>query len=213
MILAIDLNLVEEISIHLAYSLFRTIFGLFIGGLLGIPLGLMLGQNKSLDQVVSPFLYITYPFPKVVLVPILILFLGIGEVSKISLISIITFYQLVVTSRDASKSIPKAYFTALYSLGGNVLSSYRHIIIPASLPKLYTCIRISLSTSLAVLFFTETYATSEGIGFYVWDAFSRYDYPKVYLGSAALCFLGLVLFTTIDCLERRTSYWNISISS
>ena len=212
MILSIEKHVVWELGKHLVYSSMRTFVGLAWGMVLGIPLGFILGQVKIIDRFIGPLLYLTYPFPKVILVPILILLLGIGDLSKISLIAMITFYQMAVTAKDAASNIPRHYFTAFYSLGGKKLQAYRYVVLPACLPKLFTCTRISLSTSLALLFFTETYATSEGIGYFVWDAFARYDYNLVYLGSASLCLLGFGSYLLIDLAESIWAKWSLDMS-
>lgn len=84
---------------------------------------------------------------------------------------------------------------------------FRYIIFPASLPEIFTAIRLSIGTSIAVLFFTETFATFEGLGFFIMDAWTRVNYSEMFAGIAALSFLGLSLFLLVDFIERVFCFW------
>jgi len=192
---------------HTGASLSRVGAGLLAGGIAGTGVGLFLGQSPKWDRIVSPFLFLTYPFPKVALIPILIFFFGPGEASKISLLGIFSFYQLAVTARDAAKSIAPSYLLSFQTLGGGTWARLQHVILPASMPQLLSCLRISLGTGLALIFFTETYATEQGMGYAIWDAFAQFDYPRVYLASGWLCITGWGLYTGLEWVEKRIIGW------
>lgn len=204
-----DLETCREILFHLSWSLYRALSGLSLGTLVAVPLALFLGQNPRIDRILGPLVYVTYPFPKVVLVPILIVIMGIGDLSKISLTAIIVFYQMLVAVRDASSSVHPSYIESFRSMSSSRAGLYRHVIFPACLPQILSTIKLSLGTAIAVLFFTETYATSSGIGFDIWNAFARFDYPRVYLSSLVLCLLGLTLFELVALAERLWTGWNL----
>ena len=192
---------------HVLVSVARVLAGLSLGGLLGTGAGLYLGQHAGLDRVAAPFLFLTYPFPKVVLIPMLLFAFGPGEFSKIALLAIFSFYQFAVTARDAAKSVPSSYLLSFQTLGGNSLALYRHVIVPACMPQLLSGLRISLGTCLALVFFTETYATQHGIGYAIWDAFSMFDYPRVYVASCLLCGCSWGLYALITRVEVRLLAW------
>ena len=206
-LLSCDLPTYLALLGHVAVSLGRIGIGLGIGGILGTSFGLYIGQHPRADRVAAPFLFLTYPFPKVVLIPLLLFAFGPGEISKLALLAIFSFYQLAVTGRDAAKSVPASYLLSFRTLGGGQLALYRHVILPACMPQLLSGLRISLGTCLALLFFTETYATSQGIGFAIWDAFSFFNYPQVYLASCLLCGCVWSLYAAIAALERRLLAW------
>ena len=123
---------------HVLISLCRVFAGLSLGGLLGATVGLYLGQHPRADKVVAPFLFLTYPFPKVVLIPILLFAFGPGEMSKLMLLAIFSFYQLTVTGRDAAKSVPTNYLVAFRTLSRSQFALYQHVIVPACLPQLFS---------------------------------------------------------------------------
>ena len=93
-----------EIWPEIAISGWRVLAAMAIGTLLAVPLGLVLGRSPRADAVVAPMIFLTYPIPKVVFLPVLLVLLGLGSLSKIALIALIVFFQILVTARDAAKS-------------------------------------------------------------------------------------------------------------
>ena len=121
------LDLPHEFGWHILTSGWRIVVSLLIATAIGLPLGLVLGQSKRLNRLFSPFVYITYPIPKIALLPIIILFLGIGEVSKIFLLSLILFYQVLIIVRDASTSVQPELIHSVRSLGANKTQLLRYV--------------------------------------------------------------------------------------
>lgn len=193
--------------LHLAISLKRVILGMGLGMATAVPLGWWLGQDPKGDRLFAPFIYLLYPVPKIALLPLFLLILGIGELSKILLISLILFFQVLVAMRDASKNIHPSFRDSLRSLTQNPWAYYRHVVAPASLPTLFTTLRLGLATSLAVLFLVETYATTEGLGYYMMDAMTRFEYTDLFAGLTAMSLLGATLFALLDFLEVRCCPW------
>ncbi len=192
---------------HLLQSTFRVLSSLVIALFLGTLTGMLIGRWKKIDSWASPVIYLTYPVPKIALLPVLMGILGIGEASKIFLISLIIFFQILVTTRDAVRDINKQIVCSVVSLGASEWDLFRHVFIPASLPKIFTSLRISLGTAMAVLFLTETFATVRGIGYFILDASMRGRYQEVFAGIIAMSILGLALFIVVDLLERKICPW------
>ena len=190
----------DEISIHAIHSIGRILAGLTIAIAIGFPIGVLLGRNSKLDRIFAPTIYLTYPIPTMLL-------LGIGESSKIFLITLIIVFQILISVRDSTKKIPTEYFEPLISLGADRLEIFRSIIFPAVLPEFLTSIRISLATAISVLFFTETFGTEFGMGFYIFDAWQRIDYLEMYSGIVVLSLMGLAMFVLIDLIEKILVKW------
>ncbi|MDF2523881.1 MAG: ssuC 6, partial [Clostridiales bacterium] len=178
---------------HSIYSLYRIFTAVLISIMFGAPIGLAMGYSKSLDKIFSPSIYLLYPIPKIALLPIVMLILGLGDSSKIALITFILFFQVLVGARDAVRAIPSETFHSLHSLGATKIDLFRKILLPASLPSLLTSVRVGLGTALSVLFFTETFGTEHGLGFFVMDSWVRVNYVEMYSGIVALSILGLGL--------------------
>ena len=192
---------------HVWASAFRILAGLIIAFVSAVPLGLFLGSNARLDRFFSPLIYLGYPVPKIVLLPIIFVLFGLGDTGKIVLISLIVFFQLLITTRDAARTIDREVIYSLKSLGGDRFDFYRHVVWPVSLPGIFTSLRIVTGTAVAVLFFVESIGTNRGLGFYIIDAWGRADYATMFVGIIALSVIGIILYETFDLLERRLCKW------
>ncbi len=198
---------IKSIAIHGAYSLCRIAAGLLFAVAAGVPLGLAMGYFPACDRVLSPLVYLTYPIPKIALLPILMLLCGLGELSKILMIFLIIVFQVVVAVRDGVKSIPKETYYPLYALGAPFSALFWHVLLPASMPKFLTAVRVAMATSISVLFFTETFGTEYGMGYFIMDAWLRVNYLEMYAGIIVLSVIGMALFALIDALEARICHW------
>ncbi len=205
---ALTLANIESMAFHTTVSLVRVFVSVALAATFGVGLGIFLGYHERWDKYISPFILLTYPFPKVILVPILILIFGVGEFSKILLISLVCAYQLFITSRVAVQGIPKQLILSFQSLSRSSWQLLRHVLVPATLPMVLGTLKISFQTSFALLFFTETYGTNVGIGHLIWEAFSRFDYNLVYVSSLFLCLSVWVIFKALGKLEDRFLAWN-----
>ncbi|MBP1747133.1 MAG: ABC-type nitrate/sulfonate/bicarbonate transport system, permease component [Deltaproteobacteria bacterium] len=192
---------------HVAASLFRILAGLFFGFILAVPIGLFLGSNERFDRLFAPLIYLGYPIPKIVLMPIIFVLFGLGDTGKIVLITMIIFFQLLITTRDSARKISMEVIYSLKSLGGNRWHFYRHVVWPISLPGIFTSLRIGTGTAVAVLFFVESIATRKGLGFYIIDAWGRADYPTMFVGIIALSCIGIILYEVFDLLEKKLCTW------
>lgn len=205
------INIIEifkaKIAIHVLYSLGRILAGIAISILVGVPVGFLMGYYNKVDKVLSPLIYFTYPVPKLALLPVVMLLFGLGEVSKLIMIILIVVFQIVISSRDAVKSIPEETFRSLQSLGASKLQTFNEIILPASLPEVLTATRLALGTAVSILFFTETFGTEYGMGYFIMDSWMRVNYLDMYAGIVILSFMGFLIFTVIDLAESYMCSW------
>ncbi len=188
-------------------SLYRVVVALAIGTVLGLPVGLLLGRCPRVDALFAPVLYILYPLPKIVLLPILLVLLGLADAPKIALIALTVFFQVMVVMRDAAKAIPEQTVSSVRSLGGGRADVLRHVVLPATLPDLFTTLRVSSAIAIAVLFFAEAIAGSTGIGYFIMNSWAMVNYPRMFAGIIALAVLGVLIYELFDVLERRATKW------
>ena len=198
----------DTIAVHAGYSLLRIVLGLVVAVAVGYPIGVLMGYFPRVNRLLAPILYLTYPVPKIALLPVVMLLFGVGETSKMLLVFLIIVFQVVVAVRDAVAAIPPETYAPLRVLGATFAQIVRHIIVPASLPKFITAVRVAMATAISVLFFTETFGTQYGIGYYIMDAWLRVNYLDMYAGIAVLSTMGLLLFILLDWTERRLCAWN-----
>ena len=193
---------------HFGFSLWRVFAGMALSVLVAAPLGLAIGGSKKLNRFFSPLIYLLYPIPKVVFVPIVILFLGIGDIAKIAIMFLILFFQIVVLVRDQAAGLPPQLIQSLRSLGAGRRALFRFVYLPASLPAILTALRQSIGTAVAVLYITELSATKYGLGYYIYyNGSTLLDYPAMYAGVVAMSLLGLGMYFTVDWLERIWCKW------
>lgn len=197
-----------ELGLDFLASSWRVLASLALAILLAAPAGLVMGQSKRLYEIFSPIVYLVYPVPKVVLVPIVILFLGINDFSKITVIFLILFFQILVLVRDQAASIRPELIASVRSLGAGRRALFRFVYLPASLPAILTAVRQSIGTAVAVLYVVELVATQRGLGYYIYiHGSTLFDYPKMYAGVVAMSILGLGLYFAADFLHRRLCPW------
>jgi ABC-type nitrate/sulfonate/bicarbonate transport system permease component len=196
---------------HFLVSLWRVLASTFLAIALAAPAGLILGQSDRLNNLFSPLIYLLYPIPKVVLVPIVLLFFGIGDLPKIIIIFLILFFQILVLVRDQAAAIRPELIQSVRSLGAGRRALFRFVYLPASLPAILTAVRQSVGTSVAVLYVAELFATQKGLGYYIYlNGSTLFNYPAMYAGIVAMSLLGLGLYFTVDWLERRITPWQFA---
>lgn len=188
-------------------SAWRIALSIFIGTVLAIPLAHICARSKVLDPLFAPVLYLLYPVPKVVLLPLLLVLFGLGELPKIILVSLTVFFQVLVAVRDAVRGVPRDAILAARSLGANRWGVYKHVIVPSTLPAVFTSLRISVGTAIAVLFIAEAMAGSTGLGYFIMQSWSMVNYPRMFAGIVAMALLGLVFYAVFDVIERRLTRW------
>ena len=198
----------NDLLTHFVFSLWRVFAGMALSVLIAAPVGLAIGGSKSLNRLFSPLIYLLYPIPKVVFVPVVILFLGIGDTAKIAIMFLILFFQIVVLVRDQAAGLAPQLIQSLHSLGAGRRALFRFVYLPASLPAILTALRQSIGTAVAVLYITELSATKYGLGYYIYyNGSTLLDYPAMYAGVVAMSLLGLGMYFTVDLLERKWCKW------
>ena len=200
-----------ELLEHLLASLWRVGASTALAIALAAPAGLILGQSERLNSVISPMIYLLYPIPKVVLVPIILLFFGIGDLPKIVIIFLILFFQILVLVRDQAAGIRIELIQSVRSLGAGRRALFRFVYLPASVPAILTALRQSVGTAVAVLYVAELFATQKGLGYYIYlNGSTLFNYPAMYAGIVALSLMGLSLYFSVDWLERRLCAWQFA---
>ncbi|MGH2625942.1 MAG: ABC transporter permease, partial [Anaerolineales bacterium] len=197
-----------DLGADFAASLWRVVASTALSVALAVPAGLVLGQSPRWDRLFAPVVYLLFPVPKVVLVPILLLFLGVGDLPKILVIFLILFFQILVLVRDQAAGLRAELVDSVRSLGAGRRALFRFVYLPASLPAILTGLRQSIGTAVAVLYVAELFATQRGLGYYIYlHGSTLFDYPKMYAGIVAMSLLGLGLYFIVDGLHRRLCPW------
>jgi NitT/TauT family transport system permease protein len=197
-------ELVNNLGLHFLASTARVLVAIALAVIGAVPAGLVLGQMPRLDRIFAPLIAITFPIPKIVLLPVIYVLMGITDISKVFLIALIIFFQILVVVRDEAANLRPELILSVRSLGAGRRALLRYVYFPASLPAVLTALRISVGTAVAVLFIAEQSLTSYGLGYYiVVETYQVLMYPEMYAGILAMSILGLGLYLGISHLERR----------
>jgi NitT/TauT family transport system permease protein len=196
--------ILKDLGIHFLASAGRVLAAIVLAVAAAVPIGLILGQMPKLDRIFAPLIAITYPIPKIVLLPVIYVIMGITDISKVFLIALIIFFQILVVVRDEAANLHPELILSVRSLGAGRRALFRYVYFPASLPAVLTALRISVGTAIAVLFIAEQSLTTHGLGYYiVVETYQVLQYPEMYAGILAMSLLGLLLYFFIAGLENR----------
>ena len=193
-----------ELGLHLLASTGRVLAAIGVAVVTAVPVGLGLGQIPKLDRIFSPLIAIVYPIPKIVFLPVIYVLMGITDVSKIFLIALIIFFQILVVVRDEAANLHPELILSVRSLGAGRRALFRYVYFPASLPAVLTALRVSTATAIAVLFIAEQSLTTYGLGYFiVVETYQVLRYPQMYTGILAMSLLGLSLYFIFNNLELK----------
>lgn len=203
---ALPALLEHNVISHLAHSLYRIFLALSLSMIIGLIVGLA-AADKNLSKILTPFIYFTYPIPRVALLPVVMLVFGLRDVSKIIMITLIVVYPIIIVVRDSVKDIPKETYSSLICLGASKFQMFLFVTLPWAVSGILSTLRISLGTAVAILFFTEAYGTRYGMGFFILDMWQRINYVLMFAGIVVLSMTGFILFVFIDVLEEVLLRW------
>lgn len=192
---------------HVLVSVTRALFAFVIATLTGIPIGLMMGRSPLFNAVLDPFVQFLRPLPKLALIPLVIVWFGIGEFSKFLLIFLSTFLTVVVSAAAAVMSVPEGRIRAAQSLGVSRRQLFRHVILPSALPELFTGVRVGIGIGWTTLIAAEMIASSSGLGWMVINASSYLRTDVVILGILLLGTIGYLLDLALVTTQRLTIHW------
>jgi ABC-type nitrate/sulfonate/bicarbonate transport system permease component len=205
---ALVAELGKDLPGHFLASLWRVVASTLLSIALAAPAGLILGQSRWLNGLFAPLIYLLYPIPKVVFVPVILLLLGVGDQAKIIIIFLILFFQVLVLVRDQAAALRPELIDSVRSLGAGRRALFRFVYLPASLPAVLTALRQSVGTAVAVLYVAELTATQRGLGYYIFlNGSTLFNFPAMYAGILAMSVLGLGLYFSVDWLEHRLCKW------
>jgi len=185
----------------------RTLAGFFLGALGGCLCGLVLGTVSSIRRSLEPLIFAIYTAPKLSLLPILMLFLGIGEAPKVALIASACFLILTFQTADAVRSISQSYVEIATNYGAGRFAVWRAVYLPASLPHLFTGLRLALGRALTIAVAVEMISSGDGLGGMLWWAWQTFTTDQLYIAVFAAAVLGVVFHASLHFLETKLVPW------
>ncbi|MDR0433788.1 MAG: ABC transporter permease subunit [Gracilibacteraceae bacterium] len=196
-----------DLARHFLVSAARVLISTVLALATAAPLGVLLGRSAWAARLGGPLIAMLYPLPKVVFLPVFVVLLGLGNAPKILLITLVIFFQIAVVTRDAAAAVPAASLLSLRSLNAGSWQILRNLILPCCLPHILTSLRITTGTAIAVLFFAETFASFDGLGYFILNGMETREYTVMYAGIIGMGLLGLLFYALIGLAERIFCAW------
>jgi NitT/TauT family transport system permease protein len=198
-----------ELATHVAASLERLVLGFVIGGGLGVVVGISVGFFAVAEAIGAPVIAATFPIPKIALLPLLILWLGLGEPSKVAVIALGVFFPMAINTFAGVRQADPLLIRAAVAFGARRWSVIRKVILPSALPMIFAGLRLGAGTALLLLVAAEMIAVESGIGFLVLHAGNIMATTKLMVGIVVLSLLGVLSHWGLGVLERRAVPWRV----
>lgn len=175
----------------------------------GIPLGLFMGQIRPLEQALDPILQLFRQTSALALYPIFILLLGLGETSKVFVIFWAALFPILLSTISGVKEVDTKLLEMARTFGAGRMMLFYRVIVPASVPSIFIGLRLSATTALLLLIAAEMIGANQGIGFRVMNAQYNFQIPMMFAAIFLLAFAGLLANAILVVLQRRLCRWNI----
>src|SRR5262250_1270563 len=190
----------------------------FVGGYLlsvavAIPFGIMVGWYKRMSYIFDPFINAMNATPRVALLPLVIIWLGIGILSKVGIIFLGAVFPMLINARDGVKTTPLSLINAARSFGASEWQVFKTVVFPSTLPFVLTGLRIAVGRALVGVLVGELYAATAGIGFMITVAGATFQTDKVFVGVLIFALGGMIGMELLTKLERRFDKWRPQIGS
>lgn len=197
--------LIDDIAISLQRS--GIAFGAAV--LIGIPLGLFMGQMAALERALDPLLQFFRQTSALALYPVFILLLGLGEASKVFVIFWATLFPILLSTIGGVKEVDSKLIEMARTYGAGSIAIFRRVVLPASVPAIFVGLRLSATTALLLLIAAEMIGANKGIGFQVMNAQYNFQIPLMFAAIFLLAFLGLAANALLVLLQRKLCRWSV----
>jgi NitT/TauT family transport system permease protein len=189
-------------------SLQRALVGFAISAVGGFVIGVLAGSTPWLRRIFDPLVALSYPIPKIGLIPLFILWLGIGEASKLAVIVTAAIYPVIINVQAAVASIDTRLVWHAKSLGVDGFKLFWRVTLPATLPGAFVGLRLAMGLSWILLFAAEMVASNEGLGHLIIRSQQLFDTSGVFVSLVIIAVLGMLFDFAIQLLYRRVCHWH-----
>lgn len=189
--------------VYMGFSFGRVVIGWIIGNIIAIPLGLLIGSNKIARMLAEPVINFVRFIPPLAFITLFMMWFGIGEQSKVFLIVYATLFVVTINTFTGVLSIPEDKIRSAQSMGASKWQTMRYVVIPASLPYIFTGAKLALGSSFMAIVGAEMVAANEGIGFMIWNARLYFQTDWIFVGLVVLGLMGFVMDRLFTWFGRK----------
>jgi ABC-type nitrate/sulfonate/bicarbonate transport system permease component len=190
----------------------------FLGGYLlavvvGIPFGILVGWYKRMSYIFDPFINAMNATPRVALLPLIIIWLGIGILSKVGIIFLGAVFSILINTRDGVKTTPSNLLNAARSFGASEWIVFKTVVLPSTVPFILTGLRLAVGRALVGVLVGELYAATAGIGFMITVAGATFQTDKVFVGVLIFAISGMISMELLTKLEKKFDKWRPAVGA
>jgi ABC-type nitrate/sulfonate/bicarbonate transport system permease component len=210
---AVQLFSSGEIYNDLYVSGIELFWGYFLSAAVAVPFGIMVGWYKKASYIFDPFINAMNATTRVALLPLVIIWLGIGILSKVGIIFLGAVFPILINTRDGVKTTPYNLLTAARSFGASEWMLFRTVVLPSTIPFILTGLRLGLGRAIVGVMVGELYAATAGIGFMITVAGATFQTDKVFVGVLVFALTGMIGMDLLTRVERRFDKWRPKVGS
>ena len=188
-------------------SLQRLFFGLFLGGIPALILGLIMGLYRPIRAAIDPLIAATYPIPKSAVLPLILLIFGLGEMSKIVMVAIGVFFPVAINTIAGVLEIDRIYHDVSKNFGASRWQVFRTVALPGAMPLIMTGVRLGIGLGLILIAIAEMVGAKSGLGYMIWNAWQIFSVETMYVGILVISVLGVLFTVVMNELEQVIIPW------
>jgi ABC-type nitrate/sulfonate/bicarbonate transport system permease component len=197
----------NKIQHHFYVSSIEFLFGLALAIAVGLPLGLIAGRSKIIDAMVDPYVTVFNATPRLIFLPLFILWFGIGMWSKVMIVFIGAVFPLLINTQEGVKNVDQVLVNVVRSFGANEWQVMKTVVLPNSVPFIVAGLRLAIGRAVLGVVVGEFFGASEGLGYMIASAATNYKVDVVFVGVAIFMGLSLALTLWVKKMESHLSRW------
>lgn len=184
--------------------------GFALALLFGLPLGVLMGRSRRADALIEPIFNFVYASPRIALVPLFIIWFGIGTESKVAIVFLASSLPLALNARLGVITPPRELVTLARSCGASRIQLFRTVLIPGAVPAVVSGIRLAIGQGLVAVIVGELIASTAGIGYRIEQSSANFDTPDLFVGLITVAGAGVILTYAVRLVERRLDSWRVT---
>jgi len=197
-----------DLIVDIAASMYRVVVGFAVAAIAGVGLGVLLSRSRLSESLLEPVIEMFRPVPSLAFLPLLVLWFGIGETSKVVFIAYATFFPVFTATRLGMRQIDGVLIRAAQSMGASRSDIFRHVELPAASPSILSGLRMGFGMAFFVIVAAEYIAAESGLGFMINNSRTYFDVPRMLLGAIIIGIIGFLINIVLGKLERRVLRWH-----
>lgn len=198
-----EMALNGELWLHVKASMQRIILGFLIGVIPGVIIGALMGFSRTIRTILDPIVALIFPIPKIAILPLLLVFFGLGEASKVALIALGAIFLTLYNTMSGVRNLPVIYEEVAENFAASKFQYIFWVALPGAMPSILTGLRLSLQNSLLLIVAAEFVGAKEGIGYLIWSSWEIFDVTQMFAGLVTLCAIGYLLSIGTQAIEKR----------